>query len=72
MKHSRRRRHLRPRATRSQIRQHVGRLSHRIQLCRTEWLMEAARPDRNLLHLRLLHDHIVKCLDASDNLESYA
>ena len=28
-----------------------------------EWLLEAAREDRNLLHLRLLHDRIVACQD---------
>lgn len=32
--------------------------------------MEAARPDRNLLHLRLLHDHVVKSHDTIDNLEA--
>jgi hypothetical protein len=43
MKHTRRR-HLRPRPTRSQIRQQVGRVCSTMQLFRLEWLLEARRP----------------------------
>ena len=70
MKFTRRRRHLRPRPSRSQIRQHINRLRRHIHLFRAEWLLEAAREDRNLLHLRLLHDRILACQDEIDAWET--
>ena len=63
MKITRRRKHLRPRPSRAQIRQQIDRLRRQIQLFRIEWVLEATREDRNLLHLRLLHDCIVACQD---------
>ena len=70
MKQNRRRRHLRPRPSRSQIRHQIDRLQGLINLLRTEWLLEAAREDRNHLHLRLLHDRILACQDEIDAWEA--
>ena len=71
MKITRRRRHLRPRPSRAQLRQQISRLRRQIQFFRLEWLLEAAREDRNPLRLRLLHDGIVAHQDAVDALEAY-
>ena len=70
MKYTRRRRHLRPRPSRAQIRQHINRLRRQIQLLRTEWILEVAREDRNYLHLRRLHDRIVAGQDEIDAWEA--
>jgi len=70
MKYTRRRRHLRPRPSRAQIRQHIDRLRRRIQLLRTEWVLEVAREDRNYLHLRRLYGRIVACQDEIDAWEA--
>lgn len=70
MKIIRRRRHLRPRPSRAQVRQQIDRLRREIQLFRMEWLLEVAREDRNPLHLRRLHDHIVACQDTIDACEA--
>lgn len=70
MKITRRRRHLRPSPSRAQIRQQIDHLRRQIHLFRTEWLLEAAREDRNLLHLRLLHDRIIASQDAIDMWET--
>ncbi len=70
MKITRRRRHLRPRPARAQIRQQIDRLRRHIQWFRAEWLLEAARQDRNVLHLRRLHQRILACQDAIADLEA--
>ena len=70
MKITRRRRHLRPSPSRRQIRQHIHRLRRQLQLFQVEWLLEAAREDRNPLHLRQLHDRMVVCQDAIDMWET--
>jgi len=70
MKYTRRRRHLRPRPSRAQIRQYIDRLRRRIQLLRTEWILEVAREDRNYLHLRRLYDRIVAGQDEIDAWEA--
>ena len=70
MKYTRRRRHLRPRPSRAQIRQYSDRLRRRIQLLRTEWILEVAREDRNYLHLRRLYDRIVAGQDEIDAWEA--
>ena len=69
MKINRRRRHLRPSPSRRQIRQQIDRLRRQLQLFQTEWLLESLREDRNLTHLRRLHDRIVGCRDAIDAWE---
>jgi|HubBroStandDraft_6_1064221.scaffolds.fasta_scaffold3786489_1 hypothetical protein len=71
MKILRRRRHLRPRPSRSQRRQQLDHLRRQLYLFRVEWLLEARRPDHNLNHLRLLHDRIVECRDSIDAMEIY-
>ena len=71
MKIIRRRKPLRPRPSRSQIRHTIDRLRRQVQLFRAEWILEAAREDRNHLHLRQLHDQIVSCQDEIDACEEY-
>ena len=61
MKITRRRRPFRPRLTRAQVLQQIRHFGHRLQLFQLEWLLEAGRPDRNLFHLRLLHQAILEC-----------
>ena len=70
MKITRRRRHFRPRPARAQILQQIRRLSRRLQLFQLEWLLEAGRPDRNLVHLRLLHQGILECQEEIATLET--
>ena len=70
MKITKRRRPLRPRPSRRQIRQQVHHPRRQLQLFQVEWLLEAAREDRNPLHLRQLHDRMVACQDAIGSLES--
>ena len=48
MKQNRRRRHLRPRPTRSQINQQIGRVRSAIQLFQMEWLLEAQQEQPSL------------------------
>ena len=55
MKHNRRRRHLRPRPTRSQINQQIGRVRQALQLLQIESLLEIQQNEKpNLLRLRFL------------------
>ena len=63
MKHIRRRRHLRPRPTRSQIRHQIRRARAALQAFQLEWLLEAHRPDPTLGRLPLLHEAIVQMLE---------
>ena len=71
MKITRRRRHLRPRPSRRQIRQHIDHLRRQLQLFQVEWLLEAAREDRNPTHLKALHTRIVESQDLIDGLEAF-
>ena len=70
MKITRRRRHIRPRPARAQILQQIRHLSRRLQLFQLEWLLVAGRPDRNLVHLRLLHQAILDCQEEIATLET--
>ncbi len=70
MKFNRRRRHLRPRPARAQLLQQIRHLRHRLQLFQLEWLLEAGRPDRNPLHLRLLRQGILECQEEIGTLET--
>ena len=70
MKHTRRRRHLRPRPSRSQIRQQMGRVCSAMQMFRLEWLLEARRPQPNQERLHLLHRSIVLMQDEISSLEA--
>jgi hypothetical protein len=69
MKQNRRRRHLRPRPTRSQINQQIRHLRLVLNLFRAEWLMEAQQEQPRLAHLRFLHDRIVEINDEISLLE---
>jgi len=71
MKISRRRRHLRPCASRAQVRQNIDRLRGQLQLFQVEWFLELARQDRDLTHLRRLNDHILDRRDSLEFWESY-
>jgi hypothetical protein len=70
MKNLRRRRHLRPRPTRSMVNQQIQRVRSALQAFQLEWLLEAQRPARNLGRLRFLHDAITQIRDEISSLES--
>ncbi len=69
MKQNRRRRHLRPRPTRSQINQQIRHVQSNLQLFQLEWLLEAGLPQPRLARLRFLHDAIVAMKDEIISLE---
>ena len=69
MKINRRRRHLRPRASRSQINQQIARMQSALRLFQTEWLLESQRPAPCHQRLRFLHDRIVEMRDEISALE---
>ena len=71
MKHAHRRRHLRPRPTRSQIHHQLGRISRTIQTFQVAWLVEAQQPDANLDRLRFLSDAIGAMRDEAVSLEKF-
>ncbi len=54
MKQNRRRRHLRPRPTRSQVNQELQRARSAIQLFQLEWVLEARKARPSLARLQLL------------------
>jgi len=70
MKQTRRRRHLRPRPTRSMINQQIQRVRAALQAFQMEWVLEAQRPERDLGRLRFLHDAIVQMRDEKFSLEA--
>ncbi len=63
MKQNRRRRHLRPRASGSQIHHRLRQLQSARNLMRLEWLLEAGRPQPCGQRLAWLHDRIVQLGD---------
>ncbi len=63
MKQNRRRRHLRPRLTRSQINHCIDRISSALRLFQAEWLLESRRPIPCHHRLRFLHDRILEMRD---------
>lgn len=69
MKQVRRRRHLRPRPSRSQINQQIARMQSAIQLFQVEWILESQRPAPCHQRLRFLHDRIVEMRDEISSLE---
>jgi hypothetical protein len=71
MKQTRRRRHLRPRPTRSMVNQQIQRVRSALQAFQLEWILEAQRPERDLGRLRFLHDAIVQMRDEISSLESF-
>ncbi len=71
MKQNRRRRHLRPRPTRSQINQQIRHVQSNLQLFQLEWLLEAGLPQPRLPRLRFLRDAIVAMKDEIVSLEQF-
>jgi hypothetical protein len=71
MKHTRRRRHLRPLPTRSQINQEIRHARSWYQLLKLETALESDRPAPNLPRLRWLHQQLLACPDVIANLETY-
>jgi hypothetical protein len=71
MKQNRRRRHLRPRPTRSQVNQQLQRARSAIQIFQLEWIMEARKAQPSLDRLRLLHGAIGQMKEEVVSLEQY-
>ena len=69
MKQARRRRHLRPRPTRSQLNQQIARMQSALRLFQVEWLLESQRPAPCYQRLRFLHDRIVEMRDEISSME---
>ena len=69
MKQTRRRRHLRPRATRSQINNDIRRYELALRVLRVEAAFELSRPEPSTERLRWMEDRASKCLDAISALE---
>jgi hypothetical protein len=70
MKHTRRRRHLRPRPSRAQLNQQLNGARRLLSLCRAEWVLEAQHPEPRGSHLRFLHDRIGEINDELAHLEA--
>jgi hypothetical protein len=71
MKQNRRRRHLRPRPTRSQINQQLQRARSAIQLFQLEWVLEARKAQPSLARLQFLHEVIGQMKDEVLSLEQF-
>ena len=69
MKQRRRRLHLRPRPTRSQLNQQIARMQSALRLFQVEWLLESQRPAPCYQRLRFLHDRIVEMRDEISSME---
>ena len=69
MKIIRRRRHLRPRLTRSQIHQHIRRAGRAMQLFQLEALVEVSKPEPSLPRLRFLNHALTALRDEITDLE---
>lgn len=72
MKYCRRRRHLRPRPTRSQINQQVARVRSNMELFKLKILLEAAKVQPSLPRFRFLHQMLVALQDEITDLEAWA
>ncbi len=69
MKHTRRRRQLRPQPSRSQLNLQLDQARRTIQLFQIEWLVEASQETPSLRRLRLLHDAVVTLRDDIADVE---
>jgi hypothetical protein len=69
MKQNRRRRHLRPRPTRSQINHQLRRARSAIQLFQLEWVLEARKAQPSLGRLRFLHEAVGQMKDEVVSME---
>lgn len=70
MKQIRRRRHLRPRYTRSQVRHSIQQLQRTLHLLRVEAAMELNRPTPCAHRLRWLEQRVIECQDGITALEA--
>jgi hypothetical protein len=71
MKQNRRRRHLRPRPTRSQINQQIERVRSAVQLFQMEALLEAHKPESSLGRLSFLDEAVGQMKDEVLSLEQF-
>jgi hypothetical protein len=71
MKHTRRRRHLRPRPTRCQVNQEINWARSWYQLLQLESVLELGRPTPDLPRLRWLQQQLLTCEDVISTLEAY-
>jgi hypothetical protein len=71
MKQQRRRRHLRPCPTRSQINQQIHHARAAIQLFQLEWILEARKTQPGLGRLRFLHDAVGEMKDEILSMERF-
>jgi hypothetical protein len=69
MKQNRRRRHLRPRPSRSQVNQQIERVRSAIQLFQMEALLEAQKAQPSLPRLRFLNEAVGEMKDEVLSLE---
>ena len=69
MKHTRRRRHLRPQPSRSQLNLQLDQARRTMQLFQVGWLVEASQESPSLRRLRLLHDAVVTLRDDIADME---
>lgn len=70
MKQTRRRRHLRPRPTRSQIHNAIQQLQRTLNLVRVEAVLELGRPAPCAERLRWLERRAVECQDGIAMMEA--
>ena len=71
MKQTRRRRHLRPRPTRSQIHNSIRQLRRTLNLVRVEAVLELGRPAPCRERLRWLERRALECQDGIAMMEAY-
>jgi hypothetical protein len=71
MKQNRRRRHFRPRPSRSQINHGLQQLERTLNLLRVEAALELRRPEPSIEHLRCLEHRVLECQEAMSYLETY-
>ena len=71
MKQNRRRRHLRPQPTRSQINQEINRACHLYDLFQIERVMELRKPEPDIAHLRYVQEQMAALEDVVVTLEAY-
>ena len=69
MKQNRRRRHLRPQPSRSQLNHQLDQARRTMQLFQIEWLVEATQQPPSPRRLRLLHDAVGALRDEIADME---
>lgn len=71
MKQDRCRRHLRPRPSRSQVNQQIGRVCSALHAMQLEWILESQKPIPSLPRLQFLHKMIDLAKDEVLVLEKF-